>query len=482
MSPNVFIPGNKIPFLFIIAAVFCLLTGISIGILGGLQYVLPEFLKDALPFSHIRPLHVSLVITWIFTAATGGIYYYMQIVSEKKIWSMKLAQIHFILFLITGTGILICFFSGWFGGREYYEFPPALSIPMFISWLLFAINFFKTFRPKFSTAPVYIWMWSTGIIFFCFTFIEQYLWNIPWFRDNLIRDITIQWKSLGAIVGSWNQLVYGTAFYIMEKISGNTNLARSRTTFFFYFLGLTNLMFNWGHHTYIVPAAPYIKTIAYVISMTELLILGSIMLAWRESLGKARRNFHLVPYRFLSASDIWIFLNLILAIAMSVPLINNYTHGTHITVAHAMGATIGINTMILLSSIFFIAEDQKFTIANKFQRSGFWITNISLFVFWLSLIGAGIVKAAQSGMKTPFSVMMEKLTPWFHAFTLAGFGIFTGIFLITYPLLGFLYKKIFSRNERPSLLVAEASKKRADEIQPASKPDYTKNLTLFRRR
>ena len=441
MSSDKFVAENKIPLLFILAAIGCLISGIAIGILGGLQYVLPAFLKESLPFSHIRPLHVSLVITWIFTAATGGIYYYMQLVSGKKIWSMQLTWIHFILFLITGIGILICFFSGWFGGREYYEFPPVLSIPMFISWILFAVNFFKTLRPKFSTAPVYVWMWSTGIIFFCFTFIEQYLWNIPWFRDNLIRDITIQWKSLGAIVGCWNQLVYGTAFFVMEKISGNTTISRSRITFFFYFLGLTNLMFNWGHHTYIVPAAPYIRTISYIISMTELLILGSIMFGWKKSLIDARKNFHLIPYRFLSASDFWIFLNLILAIAISIPAINFYTHGTHITVAHAMGATIGINTMILLSSIFFIAEDQTIRFTNKFQKSGFWIVNISLFIFWLSLIGAGIMKAAQTGMKTSFSVMMEKLTPWFHAFTIAGFGIFAGIIIITYPLIAsYVYK------------------------------------------
>src|SRR5690349_18274478 len=140
MSSSVFIPGIKIPLLFLLAAIICLISGIAIGILGGLQYVLPSFLKDSLPFSHIRPLHVSLVITWIFTAAAGGIYYYMQLVSGKNIWSMALAWIHFILFLITGIGIVICFLSGWFGGREYYEFPPALSVPMFLSWILFTVN------------------------------------------------------------------------------------------------------------------------------------------------------------------------------------------------------------------------------------------------------------------------------------------------------------------------------------------------------
>ena len=207
----------------------------------------------------------------------------------------------------------------------------------------------------------------------------------------------------------------------MEKISGNDNVSRSKLTYFFYFLGLTNLMFNWGHHTYIVPAAKWIGTVAYIISMTELLLLGSIILNWRKSLSQVSKNFHVIPYRFLFAADVWIFLNLILAICISVPAINYYTHGTHITVAHSMGATIGINSMILLASLYFILEKefgQGILIHRKKIRAGFWIANISLVFFWLSLIGSGIVKAMENEKGTAFATMMIKLSPWFHAFSM----------------------------------------------------------------
>ena len=272
---------NNVAFYFLYAALLSLILGLIFGLVGGLQYILPDFLKEALSFTRTRPLHVSLVITWIFTAAAGGVYYYIQLITGKKLWSEKLVWFHFVLFIITGTCIIFCYLTGRFGGREYFEFPPILSVPILVTWICFAINFFKTLKPGLKHAPVYVWMWSTGVIFFILTLIEQYLWMIPWFRDNMIRDITVQWKSMGAIVGSWNQLVYGTAFFIMAKISGNEKVAHSPLTFFFYFLGLTNLMFNWGHHTYIVPSSPYIKNIGYIVSMTELLILGNIMLNWK---------------------------------------------------------------------------------------------------------------------------------------------------------------------------------------------------------
>jgi nitric oxide reductase subunit B len=451
---------RNISFLFILTSLLCLITGIFFGVISGLQYILPDFLRDNFAFNKTRPLHVTLVITWIFTGAVGGIYYYLPRITNRKLWSVLLAQIHFALFIITGIIIVTCYCLGYFGGREYIEFPPVLAVPMIASWLLFLINFFMTF-PKLRTTnnqlqtKVYTWMWTTGIIFFLLTISESYLWQLPFFRDNIVRDMTVQWKALGAMVGSWNMLIYGTGFYIMERISGSDKISRSPLTFFFYFLGLTNLMFNWGHHTYIIPASPWIRNVAYIISMTELLILGHIIYNWRKTLGDARRNFHIIPYRLLSAADIWIFLNLTLAILISVPGINYYTHGTHITVAHAMGATIGINTMLLLASLYPIAEKEFLFYLTRHSRSirfGYWLVNVSLLLFWLSLLGAGFAKAVEKDSATPFALIMQKLSPWFHAFTLSGMALFFGIVLLAFPLIVGFGKVSFANTvlHRPS--------------------------------
>lgn len=92
----------------------------------------------------------------------------------------KLPKIHFGIFLFTGIIILICYIVGKFGGREYWEFPPVLAIPIFISRILFGINYFKTVFKKAGQWSVYLWMWGTGIFFFLFTFSEAYLWVIPY--------------------------------------------------------------------------------------------------------------------------------------------------------------------------------------------------------------------------------------------------------------------------------------------------------------
>ena len=439
--------------LFVSLGLIALVVGILFGSLGAFQFVYPDFLKE-ISFVKLRPLHVSLVVAWIFLCAIGGIYYYTNAYCGTKLWSEKLPKIHFWIFVVTGILILCCYFMGKFGGREYWEFPAALSIPIFISWILFGINYFKSAFKKVGNWPVYMWMWATGIVFFFITFSESYLWLLPYFRNNLIRDLTVQWKSGGAMIGSWNMLVYGTAIFVMTRITEDEKIAQSRLAFLMYFLGFANLLFGWAHHIYIVPSAIWVRMISYFISMTELLILGKIIWNWKNSLSDAKKSFHILPFRFIVASDVWVFLNLSLALAISVPAINVYTHGTHVTVAHAMGSTIGINTIILLASAFFLITDvtkHEFTISQKKTITmGFWIFNIFLLLFWLCLIAAGIEKGILViDDKLPFQEIMEKINPILIAFAFSGLGIFVGLIMIISPMLKVTYNYLFQKEIKP---------------------------------
>lgn len=180
----------------------------------------------------------------------------------------------------------------------------------------------------------------------------------------------------------------------MDKISNTKTYSHSRIAFLLYFTGLFNLMFNWGHHIYTLPTHGFVKHISYAVSMTELLYWEGLFI-YGKILLQLQKNFHQTSYRFLMAADIWIFLTLVLAIAMSIPAINVYTHGTHITVAHTMGATIGINSFLLLAIAFDILKDtcRNFKPYKKRFNTGYWIANGSLLLFWISLICAGVIKA-----------------------------------------------------------------------------------------
>jgi nitric oxide reductase subunit B len=337
-----------------------------------------------------------------------------------------------------------------FGGREYWEFPPFLCIPILAAWLLLMRSYFKEWQKRERKTPLYVWMWTTGIVFFLFTFLEQNLYQIPWFREGFLRELTVQWKSNGAMVGAWNQMIYGSSLLLMVKISGDQQIARSKKAFFFYFLGLTNLMFNWGHHIYNLPTASWIRHVSYGISMTEWLFFINIIHGFRTKLSEQRKFRHLLTYRFLTASEYWVFANLCLALMMSIPAINRYTHGTHITVAHAMGTTIGINTMILLATIGYILKIDKATSKQKeYIRKGTSIANLSLILFWLSLIVAGVLKGYRTValQMTNFQEMMVPVMKVLHVFSFAGVFLLIGLGMVALQFLKILLQ--YKESEPP---------------------------------
>jgi len=435
--------------LFFAFALVLLLAGIVFGLLAAYVYLKPDFLKDSLGFAALRPLHVSFVVFWIILGATASVISGMQLINPSAFTS-KTVALQIVLWLIAIIGIVMGYFKQEFGGREYWEFNPIWALPIALSWLLFLYNFLKG-ALKIKNWPVYIWMWMTGIIFFLFTFLENYLWIFPYFRENFITDMTIQWKVNGSLVGSWNQIIYGTAFFLMDRISGNHKVGYSKLSFAIFFLGMFNLMFNWGHHIYTLPTESYIRYVGYGVSMTEWIFFFRIVYLWRNTLNSICTNYHYYPYRFIMASDFWILLNLIQALLMSIPALNIYTHGTHVTVAHAMGTTIGINSMILFAAcfIYFSNYTKTYNKSNKLLNISFWLVQISLLVFWLSLNIAGIKKGIWqvTNSKVVHYNMMKSLLPWFQTFTISGLILMLTMGFLCITILFHYFKNIMTEKE-----------------------------------
>ncbi len=437
---------NKTALLFLIIALSALLLGVFFGLFASLQYIIPDFLKELVPFNKMRPFHVTTVISWIVLCATGSIYFFITKEEGFKLFSYRLFKTHFILFVLTGIGIYVSFLTGKMEGREYLAYTPILTIPIVIGWILFGINYFKTLSKNIKNWPVYYWMWGTGIVFMIYHLCEAHFWMIPSFRSHFIKDISVQWKSYGSFVGSWNMLVYGIAIYLMSKIKKDSTLAYGKTVFFFYFLGLTNLMFGWAHHTYIIPTQPWIRYVAYAISMTEWVVLAHIIYSWIKTLSNEDKKKYCMVYKFLRAADFWVFLNIILALLFSIPVINFFTHGTHITVAHSMGTTIGINTTILLAAVFFIVQKSlpNYKIDTLFIKRSYKAFNVSLFFFFCALLVAGVKKSnwMYFTKEVHFSEMQDSLYYVYIAFFVFGLSLVFSIISLATVLLKALLKAV----------------------------------------
>ena len=442
---------KRTPLIFISLALLALIVGAMFGTLAGIQYVKPDFLKGFLAFNKMRPFHISTVIGWIILCATGGVYYYLINVLKLKLYSKNLGRAHLLIFIACVGAIYLSFLSDQMGGREYMAYAPIISLPILIGWVLFGVNYFKTVVKQVKGWPVYLWMWGTGIVFMIYHFSEAHFWLMPYFRENFVKDITVQWKSYGSLAGCWNMLVYGTAIFLMARIKKDESTARGKKVFFFYFLGLSNLMLGWAHHAYFIPTQPWVRHLAYGVSMTEWIILISIIISWKRSLSVEKIKMNHLSYKFLMATDFWVFVNLIVALLISIPYINLFTHGTHVTVAHSMGTTIGINTTILLASVFYIVNLEAGKHIIKFERImkiGYWLFNFSLGVFFVSLLMGGLEKSVWlffTDNPGSFGEMQDKIQPYMYVFLGAGFTLLTGILMIALPLLSGIFYRFNDR-------------------------------------
>lgn len=416
-------------------AVFLLWFGLLMGLVGALVYLIPNWKWDFFSMDKIRPLHVSAMIFWILSGAMIVVLRGLSLVSGElnRIRLMRGLKWTWISGIIC---VFLALASGFFGGREYWEFPFVFSVIIAFSWIFFLWQVIYHLR-RIRVWPVYVWMWMTGAFFFMFEFVENYLWLIPYFRNHLVLDMTVQWKVNGSIVGAWNQMIYGTAFFIIERISKDKSYALSRTAYVMYFLGMFNLMFNWGHHVYTMPTLPWVKWVGYAVSMTEWVFFFRIIWQWKSTLDEMSKHEHIYAYKFIMASEFWVFLNMLQAVLMSIPAINVFTHGTHFTVAHAMGTTIGINTMILLAAFHCLFRREDGTKVGASATYSFWIVQISLFVFWLAFVLMGLSKALwyMAGTNETHSAWMDSVLWLMYVVFMAGLGMAIGLIIITRKIL-----------------------------------------------
>ena len=92
--------------LFILAALISLFLGILFGVIGSFQFIFPQavFQQD-FPFFKTRPMHVTLVLSWIVLCAAGGVYYYLPQISGRKLFSESLAKLT-LCFLFSVVSVL----------------------------------------------------------------------------------------------------------------------------------------------------------------------------------------------------------------------------------------------------------------------------------------------------------------------------------------------------------------------------------------
>lgn len=343
---------------FVRGGLIAIAITLGAGILGALYSIpaiAPWFQSAGMDLRQLRPIHTTFASAWIFLGGVAVVHRYLMdyggLPTRGDRWRLR-AQV--LLWALAGFGILVTLALGVGSGREYVGFHPVFSLLILAGWLCYAWNFFRVAGPRFFHRPVYVTMWGVGMLFFIYTFLEQHAYLLPGIWGDPVHDLRIQWKATGTLVGSFNLFVYGAVLYIGERISGDPEYGQSRTAYALLAIGLLNSFTNFAHHSYHLPQREIVKWIAFVVSMMEIVILiRAVTDLW--NVVKARKEGPFCATRgSFKAAKYWSVAILGSSVLISIPPLNAIIHGTYAVTGHAMGATIGIDTMILLGAVIWL--------------------------------------------------------------------------------------------------------------------------------
>ena len=328
------------------------------GILGAFYSVpalAPSFQSIGLDLRQLRPIHTAFASAWIFLGGVAVVHRWLQdhggVATAGDRWRLR---VQVASWAIAGTGILLTLTMGIGSGREYVGFHPVFSVFILIGWICFVWNFFRVAGPDFFSRPLYLTMWGVGMLLFVVTFVEQHLYLLPSFFGNPVQDLQVQWKATGTLVGSFNLFVYGAVIYIGERISRDPRYGHSKLAYALFAIGLLNSFTNFAHHSYHLPQDHIVKWISFVVSMLEITILCRVVYELWKLVNATDEQAFCAARGSFAASKHWTVFILLSAVLISIPPLNAIIHGTYVVTGHAMGATIGIDTMILLGAIIWI--------------------------------------------------------------------------------------------------------------------------------
>lgn len=336
---------------------------VSIG--GALDTVFPDF-PLPIPYTSGRAFHLNISIFWPLFGITGIIYYFFSQEAGREIYSLKLIEVNFWLFVTTILTILGSLLLGFTAGIEYLEALRPLKIGVALTIMILFYNVLRTYlatnAPKSRATLVSI---LTGV----FTLILFFVPNIFFYAHPVAEELIKFW-----VVHLWEEMsleLIGTGVLAAFLVT-LTGVQRDRIEKVIYwditFMALTGILAT-GHHYYWIGAAYHWLWIGGAFSAVQ--VVPTLLLLY--ALWKTVRisNFpHLAPREKIVVAMIGcsmfyhIFGAGLLGFLMAVPAINHYVHGTYITSAHSHLALFGVFGFLVLAlnyRIFFanFALDEK---------------------------------------------------------------------------------------------------------------------------
>ena len=410
---------------------------IIFGLYLALSYfgTVPQNIVNAFPFSTARAFHTNLLVLWLLLGFMGGAYFIVPEESKREIYSKKLAYIQLVILVGTGVAALIGFLFGWTQGRPLLEIPRPLDMLVVAGALIFLFNIGMTML-KARNWTVIQGTLLGGMVFLALL----YLFGIPFYKNATIDWYYWWWVIHLWVEGAWELITGAIMAFVLMKITGVERGVVEKWLYIEVGLFLFTGIAGTGHHYYWLGAPKYWLWVGGIFSALEPVpIVFMVLDTWNHV--KHRKLEIKNPLVFIYAvgcaiyhfvgAGVWGFMH-------TLPMVNYYTHGSQVTVAHGHLAFFGAYALLNLT-VFYYAFPQFFGFKKydeKRGRIGFWTMSLSMLAMGLAFSVAGILQVyLERILGLGYMQAQQYMRLWMGIVFFMGFVFLAGVLITVYDLL-----------------------------------------------
>ncbi|GJD57700.1 cbb3-type cytochrome c oxidase subunit I [Methylobacterium dankookense] len=438
---------QKVAYYYFAGAMILFAVQVTMGLLAGTVYVLPNFLAEILPFNILRMMHTNALIVWLLMGFFGCAYYLVPEEAERDIESPLLAYVQLGLLMFAALAAVIGYAFGVHEGREFLEQPLWIKIGIVVVALIFLYNVSMTVAKGRKTAVtnvLLLGLWGIAV-FWLFAFYNP---------ANLSLDKMYWWYVVHLWVeGVWELVMASVLAFLMIKMTGVDREVIEKWLYAIVGLALFSGLLGTGHHYYWIGAPGYWQWIGSIFSTFEIapffaMVIFAFTMVWkgrRDHPNRAAMLWSLgCTVGAFFGAGVWGFMH-------TLSFINYYSHGTQVTAAHGHLAFFGAYVMLNLAMITYAMPylRNRLPYNQVLNMWSFWIMTSAMAFMTFVLTFAGVVQVhLQRVMGMSYMEVQEQLNLFY--WMRLGTGVFVGISALLY-----LYS-IFgpAREDKPERLVA----------------------------
>lgn len=389
---------------------------------------LPQGVIDVFPFSTARAMHTNLLVLWLLLGFMGATFFLVPEETESELAWPKLAIAQLALLAATGVTALVGFYFGWTKGRPLLEIPFPLNLLIVVAVLMFLVNVGVTLiRANHWTAVQGSLL--AGLLFLA----VMYLFGIPFYR-NLAEDWYYWWWVIHLWVeGAWELVTAALMAFILIKLTGVDRKVVEKWLYVELGLFLFTGIAGTGHHYYWLGAPNYWLWIGGAFSALEPLpILLMLVDTWRYVKHRSLPIQPRLTWLYLVGMAILHFVGAgLMGFAHTLPMINYYTHGSQVTVAHGHLSFFGAYVLANLTFFYFAIPRLKGFPEGKYDefsgQLGFWLMCLGIVGMSLAFGVAGVLQTYLERIQgQPYMVAQQPIRFWLFVVAVHGVMLFAG--------------------------------------------------------